>query len=237
MKSDVYLAKIGQIDKLKGPNLHVIVNVDSDQPFHYAPGQYVDVMLADEKRRTFSIASSPECGNRLEFYLRDVEGGALEALLCKHLNEQSAVKVTAPQGDYVFDLASPKRLVFLAGGTGFAPVKSMLEYGIQHGLKRCVALYWGARTQDEFYFNETLNQWVREHAWFHYTPVLSDEMWEGRTGYVHEAFLNDEADLSDIEVYASGSPQMIKAVYHALLARGLDEADFYSDILAYAKTL
>jgi len=195
------------------------------------------MILSDEKCRTFSIASSPDCGDMLEFHLRDVEEGLLARLLHGHLNDASKVRVDGPKGDYSFDLAAEKPLIMLAGGTGFAPVKSMLEYAMQHGLKRKVLLYWGARTRDDLYCADLVQRWCRAEEGLNCVPVLSDEPWDGRMGYVHDVLLEDITDLSGYEVYASGSPQMIKSSYDALIARGLPELSYYSDVLDYAKTL
>ncbi len=219
--------------------LNVKLDVLCEGVFQYRAGQYLDMILSDQKCRTFSIASSPDCGNVLEFHLRDVEAGGLERLLRAHFKRGSRLQIDGPKGDYCLKMKSEKPLIMLAGGTGFAPVKSMLEYGMKRGLNRQILLYWGARTRDDLYCDHLIRDWLAggQETWLNYVPVLSEEPWEGRAGYVHDALLADVNALANYEVYASGSPQMIKSSYEAFLAHGLPESSYYSDVLDYAKTL
>ena len=237
VKKEGSFAKIINMDPMGDDIFNVKIELEAQSSFHFRAGQYVDMYLNDEKCRTFSIASSPDSARVLEFHLRDVEDGVLEELLRIHMEERFALMLVGPKGDYQLQLQGEKPLIMLAGGTGFAPIKSMLEYGMQHGLARDVRLYWGVRTRNDLYADDLAKQWVEQHSWLNYIPVLSDESWSGRMGYVHEALLEDVPNLSGYEVYASGAPLMIKAAYEAFLEHGLDEQDFYSDILDYAKTL
>ena len=237
MRIEGSFAKIVGLRSIGDNIFNVELELEEQSLFSYRAGQYVDMYLNDDRCRTFSIASSPDCGRRLEFHLRDVEEGVLEELLQIHFSERFAIKLMGPKGDYTLKLQSDTPLVFLAGGTGFAPIKSMLEFGMKHGMSREVLLYWGARTQLDLYSDAMVQQWAQAHDWLTYVPALSDEDWCGRMGYVHDVLLHDIPDLSAYEVYASGAPLMIKAAYEAFLEHGLDEQDFYSDILDYAKTL
>ena len=237
MKDEAYFAKIVNLQPVGGNVFDVSMELEESSSFCYRAGQYVEMYLNDEKCRIFSIASSPDAGRVLQFHLRDVEDGALEAQLKFHFNERFAVKLAGPKGDYQLQLQSDKPLIFLAGGTGFAPIKSMLEFGMQHGMSRDVYLYWGARTQEELYGDAMVKQWADAYPWLHYVPVLSDQAWSGRMGYVHEALLEDITNLAEYDVYASGAPLMIKASYEAFLDHGLPSQHYYSDILDYALSL
>ena len=233
----MYKTSVTHVLELSGGIMQVKIQLALGSNFSFREGQYVDMILADGKSRTFSIASSPEDEKELTFHLRDVEDGLLEELLLQHLNEGVEVELDGPKGDFRLGLFDSKPLLMLAGGTGFAPIHSMMEYAMAHNISRQVTLYWGVRSRDELYCDETIKAWARECGWFNYVPVLSHDDWQGRTGLVHEALLADYESLVGHEVYVSGAPQMVKAAYDTFLARGLAENDFYSDILEYAKTV
>ena len=126
----------------------------------------------------------------------------------------------------------------IAGGTGFAPIKSLIEHALHIDDKRQISLYWGVRTQADLYMNETAQLWANEHEHIKYIPVLSDidesESWSGKTGFVHEAVLEDFSDLSEHDVYACGPPPMINAVVESFPEQGLMRERLFSDSFEFA---
>ncbi|MCZ7562200.1 MAG: hypothetical protein M5U30_21030 [Burkholderiaceae bacterium] len=138
-----------------------------------------------------------------------------------------------PVGSFVLHEPSDKPLIFVAGATGFAPVKSLLEQAFRMGIERPLHLYWGVRRRRDLYLTELPQQWAREHPNFHFVPVLSEpapeDEWTGRMGLVHEAILTDFPDLSGFSVYACGSVRMVEAARPAFVAQGLHEDACFSD--------
>jgi len=149
------------------------------------------------------------------------------------------MRISGPYGSF-FLRESDKPVIFVAGGTGFAPIKSMLNHAFHHEIQREFVLYWGAKTLADLYQASVPSQWQQENKNFSFIPVLSEpgaeDAWPGRTGYVHQAVLADFADLSGYEVYACGAPPMIAAARRDFLARGLPEDAFFSDSFDFQPT-
>jgi NAD(P)H-flavin reductase len=148
------------------------------------------------------------------------------------------VEFEGPQGSFFLREDSDKPIIFVAGATGFAPVKSMLEHAFHAGVKRPMVLYWGVRSKKDLYLGDLAQRWTVEHANFRFVPVLSeprpDDHWEGRTGLVHEAILADYPDLSGHQLYACGSVRMVEAAHPAFAAHGLTQDDCFSDAFRLA---
>jgi CDP-4-dehydro-6-deoxyglucose reductase len=129
----------------------------------------------------------------------------------------------------------------VAGGTGFAPIKGIVEHMLHHNIKRDIYLYWGARAREDLYMPALPNAWAKEHAHIKFIPVLSDALpeddWHGRSGLVHQAVLEDISDLSAYEVYCCGAPAMVEVAHASFVRAGLPEDAFYSDAFNYAKPL
>jgi NAD(P)H-flavin reductase len=151
------------------------------------------------------------------------------------------IRFEGPLGAFHLREEGDKPILFVAGATGFAPVKSMLEHAFATGMKRRMALYWGARSRADLYAAELPERWAREHANFTFVPVLSEpraeDAWQGRTGLVHEAILADYPDLSSHQIYACGSVKMVEAVAPAFAAHGLAPDDCFSDAFLLAPQL
>jgi CDP-4-dehydro-6-deoxyglucose reductase len=151
------------------------------------------------------------------------------------------VRFEGPLGAFFLREDTDKPIIFVAGSTGFAPVKSMLEYAFAKGMRRRMLLYWGTRTLQDMYLAELPMQWAREHDNFAFVPVLSDpapeDHWQGRTGLVHEAILADFPSLAGHQVYACGSSAMVEAAHPAFRARGLAQDDCFSDAFRPAPQL
>ena len=198
----------------------------------------MDILLRDGRRRAFSLANAPREDDVLELQVRHVPGGAFSEYAFSHLKERALLRLRGPLGSFYLRKDTGRSLILMAGGTGFAPIKGIIEGALANGLEEEMYLYWGARARRDLYMDELVNTWVERHPKLHYRPVLSepgpDDDWRGRTGFVHQAVADDFADLSAFAVYMSGPPVMVQAGREAFLARGLDPAHVHSDSFDYA---
>lgn len=199
-------------------------------------GQYLDVLLADGKRRAFSIANAPEGDATIELHIRHVAGGGFTGHVFDGLEVGAVLQVEGPLGTFVPREDSERPVLFVAGGTGFAPVKALVEHFLHLGTRRELTLYWGARRASDLYQAELPQRWAQEWPNFHYAPVVSDpEFAQGlRSGLVHEAVIEDHPDLSGFDIYMSGPPAMIDAGRRSFVAAGLHEERLYYDSFDYA---
>jgi len=210
----------------------------ASERLQYLPGQYVDVLLRDGRRRAFSLANAPRDDDRLELQIRRVPGGTFSEHVFHHLKERALLRIRGPLGSFYLRKKNPRPVILVAGGTGFAPIKAIVEGALADGFPGPIHIYWGVRARRDLYMHELVSAWADEHAHLQYTPVLSeplpDEAWSGRTGLVHQALLEDFADLSPFALYVSGPPVMVNAGRESCIARGLDPDHFHSDSFDYA---
>lgn len=203
----------------------------------FRPGQYVDVLLKDGRRRSFSIASPPSSEDTLALHLRRVPGGQFTGRVFSGLMPRSILRIEGPLGSFYLR-ESGRPILMMAGGTGFAPLKSMIEDAFERGLGRPLHLYWGARARRDLYLPALPERWAANCADFRYTPVLSDphprDGWQGRTGWVHEALAADHPDLRGFDVYMSGPPPMIDAAKTDFTRLGLPLDRLFYDTFDYA---
>ena len=224
--------RVENMEKLAGDVMAIWLKLPSNERLQFLPGQYIDFLLKDGKRRSFSLANSPEEDALLELHIRHVPGGHFTDHVFGAMKAKDIMRIAGPYGSF-FLRESDKPAIFVAGGTGFAPIKSMLSHAFHHEIDRQFVLYWGAKTLADLYQPGVPGEWRRTRDNFSFIPVLSDpkpeDNWPGRTGYVHEAVLADFADLSGYEVYACGAPPMVGAARRDFTARGLPEDAFFSD--------
>jgi len=204
----------------------------------FLAGQYVDIIQPGGVRRAFSIASPSYQDHELELHLRHVPGGDFTGFVFDQLSVGAILRVEGPKGTFFIRHDSDRPILMMAGGTGFAPVKGMVEQMLFDGLERPVHLYWGAGCKRELYARELTAQWVDTHDMIRFTPVLSQprsgDDWHGRTGLVHQALLNDHSELNRFDVYMSGPPPMIDAARRAFLNQGLPEPRLFYDSFDFA---
>jgi CDP-4-dehydro-6-deoxyglucose reductase len=200
------------------------------------PGQYLDVLLEEGKRRPFSIANGPQADGMIELHVRHVAGGGFTSWVNDALKVGDHLRIEGPLGTFVPREDSERPMVFMAGGTGFAPVKAIVEHFIALGTRRPMRLYWGARAASDLYLRPLADRWARELPNLQFHAVVSDpEQADGlRTGLVHEAVLADQPDLSGHDLYMSGPPAMIDAAHPLFLGAGLPEERLYYDSFEYA---
>lgn len=205
-------------------------------PFRYLPGQYVDFLLPDGRRRSFSIANAAEDGAPLEFHMRVTPGGLFANYVQAEMPDKTILRFEGPLGAFYLREESPRPVVMVAGGTGFGPIKAMLEHQFRRGLSRPFHLFWGARARRDLYLDGLARQWAASQPQFRYTPVLSepDPDWSGERGFVHEAVLRAHPRLGGHEAYLAGPPAMIHAGKHAFIGAGLDADHLHYDSFDYA---
>ena len=231
--------RVAKLERLNHDVMRMSLKLPATERLQYLAGQYIDVLLKDGRRRSFSIANAPHDDQFLELHVRHVPGGRFTDEVFGSLKEKAILRFEGPLGSFFLREDSNRPIILMAGGTGFAPLKGIVEHAIAEGMTRPMHLYWGARAREDLYLHDLALGWVQQHTNIQYTPVLSEPMpgdgWEGRTGYVHEAILADHADLSEYEIYASGPPAMIAAGREQFPSHGLSLDNFYCDSFEYAK--
>ena len=224
--------RIEKMEKLAEDVMALWLKLPSNERLQFLPGQYIDFLLKDGKRRSFSLANSPEEDALLELHIRHVPGGQFTDHVFGAMKAKDIMRISGPYGSF-FLRESDKPAIFVAGGTGFAPIKSILAHAFHHEIDRQFVLYWGAKTLADLYQAAVPGQWQGTRKNFSFIPVLSEpdpaDHWPGRAGFVHAAVLEDFADLSGYEVYACGAPPMVAAAKRDFTARGLPEDAFFSD--------
>lgn len=200
----------------------------------FKAGQYLSVKARDGSYRHFSMANPPHQNDGVELHVRHVPGGRFSQYVANELAAGDTIELTVPYGDFFMREETDKPVILLASGTGFAPIKSIVEDAVKRKLSRSMVLYWGARRLEDLYKIDLPQKWAAQHPWFRFVPVLSEagpaDGWDGRTGFVHQAVIEDYSSLADHEVYACGAPAMINAARQDFIhARALNHDAFYCD--------
>ncbi len=220
------------------PDVAVLrLQLPANQNLRYHAGQYVEFILRDGARRSYSMANAPHnLGSppAIELHLRHMPGGKFTDHVFATLKEKDILRMEGPFGSFFLDEASPKPIVLLASGTGFAPIKALIEHLQHKGSTRPAVLYWGCRRKADLYQHDWCEQQAASWPWLRYVPVLSEpapgDGWTGRTGFVHRAVMADLPDLSGHQVYACGVPVMVDAARADFTARcGLPDDEFHAD--------
>lgn len=232
-----------RVEKLErvAPDVMIIsLKLPVNQRLQFLAGQYIDILLEDGKRRSFSLANAPHDDEFLQLHARNYPGGVFAEHVFSRMKVKDMLRFEGPLGSFFLrDAPEDVPIIFLASGTGFAPIKSILEHVFYQesskGGKRRMTLYWGVRTKADLYLADLAEQWQLEHENFTFIPVLSEALpednWKGREGLVHEAVLQDYSTLEKYQVYACGSPIMVKAAYQDFTAlRNLSKDGFFSDV-------
>jgi CDP-4-dehydro-6-deoxyglucose reductase len=232
--------RVERLERLAPDVMGVYLRLPLVEDFHFQAGQYLDVMLPGHRRRSFSIASPPHDAGLIELHIRRVSTGEFTVHVFESLAAGALLRIEGPLGQFVYrepeEADAP--VILVAGGTGFAPIKSILRHVLETGARRPVRLYWGARREFDLYERHWVLDRVRRFPELSFVPVLSepadDEVARYRTGLVHQAVLADFPDLSRAHVYAAGPPALITALKEALPANGLPADRLYFDAFGYA---
>ncbi|OGS94585.1 MAG: hypothetical protein A3G79_00910 [Gallionellales bacterium RIFCSPLOWO2_12_FULL_57_18] len=210
---------------------------EGEERMNFVAGQYVAVHLDDGTKRSYSIANAPHESDHLQLHIRLVKGGKFTSHVFDGMKVGDVLQADGPHGAFFLHEEGDKPIIFMSGGCGFGSVKGMAEHAFKIGLNRPMTLYWGARTPADIYSNLP-EKWQREHDNFKFVPVLSepkpDNGWQGRTGLVHEAILQDYQQLDNCQVYACGSPEMVDAGRAPFVAKGLPEDQYFADKFSIA---
>ncbi|MDY0013278.1 MAG: CDP-6-deoxy-delta-3,4-glucoseen reductase [Rhodocyclaceae bacterium] len=230
--------RVQRLEKVAPDVMLLDIKLPASEQFRFRAGQYVDFLLAGGKRRSFSIANAPHDADHLEFHIRLVPGGEFTAHVFEKMKEKDILRLEGPLGSFFLREDDPRPIILLGGGTGFAPLKSIVEHAIHTGFDRPMALYWGSRDRAGLYLEALARSWEGQLPGFKFIPVLSDslaeETWPGRRGLVHQAVLEDFADLSGHRVYACGAPIMIDAARQDFSLRGLPDEAFLADSFTFS---
>ncbi len=220
-----------RVERLEKPAPDVAViglRLPMNENFRFLAGQYIDFLLKDGKRRSFSLATRPDPAGvtALETHVRHTPGGVFTDHVFGKLKVRDLLRFEGPLGSFYLREDSSKPIVMLASGTGFAPIKAICEYALEKKIARPITLYWGGRLKRDLYMLEAASAWP--HVKF--VPVLSDEKWEGRTGFVHRAVMEDFPDMSGVQVYACGAPIVVESARRDFSAQcKLPPDEFYAD--------
>ena len=236
--------RIAGLSALAPDVMQVLLRLPTVERLRFHPGQYLDVLLPGGKRRSFSIASPPHDSDVIELHVRRVSGGGFTERLFgagssgeSPLAVGSLLRIEGPIGQFSYR-AGRTPILMVAGGTGFAPLKSILRHVLETGVERAIHFYWGARHAHDLYEQPRMLEWVQRHPQLSFTAVLSEatttEAAHARAGLVHAAVLADHRDLSGFEVYAAGPPAMIEAIRAAFPTQGLPAERLYFDSFDYA---
>jgi CDP-4-dehydro-6-deoxyglucose reductase, E3 len=225
-------ARVAKMQRLAPDVMLLELKLPANERLQFLAGQYVDLLLRGGVRRSFSMANAPHDDAFLQLHLRDY-GGPFSQHVFNVMKEKDVIRVEGPFGTFFLREDSAKPIVLLASGTGFAPIKAIVEHALQKGAQRPMTLYWGCRVRADLYMDELPARWQSEGK-LRYVPVLSDALptdhWSGRSGLVHRAVMEDLPDLSGYQVYACGAPIMVDAARRDFTATcRLPEEEFYSD--------
>lgn len=204
----------------------------------FMAGQYLEFLLKDGKRRAFSIANAPHDDEFIELHIRHVPDGQFGDFVFDGLKEKTLMRIEGPLGSYFLREDSDRPIILMGGGTGFAPLKGMLEHAFYTNCKRPIHLFCGARSKRDLYMDEMVQSWLQHHPNLKYTAVLSEpseqDNWKGESGFVHESVVRHYSDLSGFDVYLSGPPPMVKAGMDLFYEKGLPQTQIYSDSFEYS---
>ncbi|HYP67144.1 MAG TPA: CDP-6-deoxy-delta-3,4-glucoseen reductase [Thiobacillaceae bacterium] len=231
-------SRIQKMDRRADDVMVLYLKLPASERLQFLAGQYLDFLLKDGRRRSYSIANPPHADDLIELHVRHVPGGLFTDHVFSAMKEKDILRINGPLGSFFIREDSDKPMIFVAGGTGFGPIKAMLQHLFAEASPRRIVLYWGARSLKDLYMAELPARWQREHDNFSFIPVLSqpkaEDRWDGRTGYVDQAVLKDFEDLSGYQVYACGAPAMVDSARASFVRRGLPADEFFADAFAYA---
>ncbi|MFZ6815644.1 CDP-6-deoxy-delta-3,4-glucoseen reductase [Undibacterium sp. Rencai35W] len=227
-------SRVAKLEKLSDDVMLIALQLPANERLQYRAGQYIEFMLRDGKRRSYSMANAPHMDEQITLHVRHMPGGLFTDQVFGTLKERDILRFEGPQGSFFLREDSEKPIILLASGTGFAPIKALVEHLIYSKSTRQVALYWGGRRPQDLYMHALCEEWATTLPNLTYIPVVSDaiaeDQWAGRTGFVHQAVIADHADLSGYQVYACGAPVVVDSAKRDFVKQcQLPEDEFYAD--------
>ena len=210
------------------------LKLPQNERLQFLAGQYIEFLLKEGRRRSYSMANAPHDDEFVQVHIRHMPGGHFTDHVFSKLKERDILRFEGPLGSFFLREESDKPIVMLASGTGFAPIKAIIEHMAHKGIARPTTLYWGGRRPKDIYMMALCEEWAAKLPHFNFVPVVSDALpedgWTGRTGFVHRAVVEDFADLSAHQVYACGAPIVVDSARKDFTTQcKLPEDEFYAD--------
>lgn len=228
---------VSQVNDLTSSVKQVLLTPSEGEKLIYRAGQYLEIILSDSEHRPFSIANSPVDASMLELHIRHQPENEATRRIIDEIENKKQLTVSMPHGRSIYHKQPQSPIILLAGGTGFAPIKAIIENALAEGMKQPMHLYWGVSTLVDLYMLSLPQRWAEHVPNFHFTPVLSqpkpETQWQGKTGMVYDAVLSDYNDLSDFQVYAAGPAEMVFLALNEFQKLGFNKAFMYSDAFGY----
>jgi len=234
-----YPCRVEQRTQLNHDVLLIKLKLPGNERMQFLAGQYIDFILKDGRHRSFSIANAPHDDEFIELHIRHIPGGEFTTEAFDNMQAKDMFRVEGPKGQFYLREDSDRPIIFMAGGTGFAPIKGIIEHALEIGLTRPMHMYVGVRALEDLYMKDMAEAWAAKYDFIHFIPVLSDpkpsDNWTGRTGLVNQTIVEDFADLSGFELYGSGPPKMVYAGRDIFPEKGLDLDHYFSDAFEFQK--
>lgn len=230
--------KVQKKEFLSHDVVRLYLKLPETERMQFRAGQYIDILLPDGRKRSFSLANAPHDDALIELHVRHVDGGDFTGYVVDELHEKDILRIEGPHGSFFLREETNRPLIFMAGGTGFAPIKGIIEHALAEGMNQPMHLYWGVRAQKDLYLDALPLKWAKHLPHFHFVPVFSEPTTDlpddARTGYVHDAIIEDFPDgLAAFDVYASGPPVMVHAGFDAFKKCGLTKDHYFSDAFEF----
>lgn len=233
--------KVVTLNKLCHDVIQMIIKLPDAINPQFKAGQYLDFLVPDGTRRSFSIANAPRVDKHIELHIRHVAGGEYTAYIFNKMQAGEILRIELPLGSFYLREKSTRPIIMMGGGTGFAPLKGMIEAAIKKNVTRPIHLFWGVRAERDIYLSKLPQQWLKQLQNFRFTAVLSapdsdneiNQPWRGETGFVHHSVLAAYPTLDQVDLYMSGPPIMIETARDAFIAAGLAQQYMYSDAFEY----
>jgi CDP-4-dehydro-6-deoxyglucose reductase, E3 len=227
-------SRVAKLERLTDDVMVLSLQLPATERMQFKAGQYIEFLLKDGKRRAYSMATAPHSDELLALHIRHMPGGLFTDQVFGTLKEKDILRFEGPLGTFFLREDSEKPIVMLASGTGFAPIKAMIDHWAHQQSTRPITLYWGGRRPADLYMNALCEEWAKTLPNFRYIPVISDalpeDQWNGRTGFVHKAVMQDLQNLSDYQVYACGAPIMVESAQRDFVAEcKLPNEEFFAD--------
>ncbi len=230
--------RVVSLEKKSHDVMSIIMQLPATDVMQFHAGQYVEFLLRDGSRRSYSMGNAPHtldpAAPKVELHIRHMPGGKFTDVVFSTMKEKDILRIEGPYGSFYLREDSQAPMILLASGTGFAPIKALIEHMQHKGITRPATLYWGGRRPSDLYMNDWVEEHVKAMPNLTYVPVVSDALpedaWIGRTGFVHQAVLQDHPDLSGFQVYACGAPIVVDSARADYLGKaGLPEEAFFAD--------
>jgi CDP-4-dehydro-6-deoxyglucose reductase, E3 len=229
------------LQRLSHDVMQVQLKLPESERMQFLAGQYIEFILKDGRRRAFSIANAPHQDDFLELHIRHVPGGSFTGHVFDEMKDRALLRIEGPLGSFYLREESPRPVIMMAGGTGIAPLKGILDHAFYIGFDRPIHLFWGVNEKRDLYIDDLPKAWAKKHPKFRYTAVLSapaeDDIWEGETGFVSEAVVRAYPRLDEFDIYMSGPPAMIEHATPTFVEHGAQLEHMYSDAFEFASDI